>query len=472
MTMTKSKKTMLTTSARAASRRDVLRTAAAFGGAGLASAALPSFAALTQSQLGYKALVCVFLAGGMDGHDTLIPQDADGYAQWADVREELLALYERAGDDSRARGNLRRLGVQAGGRAFGMPRQMGGLADLYTRGRMAVVGNVGPLVAPTTAEEALGGRVPLPPKLMSHNDQQSVWQSLSPEGARSGWGGRMADILASARSPYTAISVSGNPVFLASPNAAPLFVGTDEVREVYRNSSDWSHGSTEVPAALREHFAAAAGGLNNHLASDYQNAQRASVSAINDLAAMANGTEAGEEVRLEGNALSAQLATVAKLISLRAGTGVSRQVFFVQMGGFDTHKEQHRDLPKLQQALSDAMASFYRWTEGAGVADAVTTFTASDFGRTLTTNADGTDHGWGNHHLAVGGAVRGGRIVGTIPEAVEGHGQDFGRGRLVPTLATAQYAASLGRWFGLSSGQLADALPGLGRFDERGAEIF
>ena len=453
-------------------RRDILRSMSAFAGAGLASAALPGFAAMAQNQGGYKALVCVFLAGGMDGHDTVIPADPEGYAEWADVRSQLLDLYARRGDRSREREQLVSLGTQSDGRAYGMPTQMRGLADLYREGRMAVVANVGPLIVPTTGEEARSKRVPLPPKLMSHNDQQSVWQALGPEGATLGWGGRMIDAFGAAPSPYAAVSAAGNPVFLAGRRATPLVVGTDEIREVVFNSATWSHGSPDVPAALREHFVASAAEVNNLLASDFQNAQRESVRTINELAGIANGATAGQGIVIEGNALSEQLAAVARMIALRSELGVARQVFFVKMGGFDTHQDQHTDLPGLQQGLSDALAAFYRWTESAGLGGAVTTFTASDFGRTLTTNANGTDHGWGNHHLVVGGAVRGGRVVGQVPPTVTDHAQDFGRGRLVPTFATSQYAASLGRWFGLSDGQLTDVLPGLGRFDSRAVTLF
>ena len=453
-------------------RRDILRRASAFAGAGLASAALPGFAALAQGAGGYKALVCVFLAGGMDGHDTVIPRDAETYAQWAEVRGQLLDLYARSGERGREREQLRALGTQGDGRAFGMPPQMRAAADLYAEGRMAVVANVGPLVVPTTGEEARGERVPLPPKLMSHNDQQSVWQALGPEGATSGWGGRMIDALGAAPSPYAAVSAAGNPVFLASQASSPLVVGTEAVREVIFESASWSHGSSAVPDALRAHFVASAAGMNNRLASDFQGAQRDAVGTINELAALSADAAAGREIVIQGNPLSEQLAAVARMISLRGQLGVGRQVFFVQVGGFDTHQNQHTDLPRLQQGLSDAIHAFYRWTEGAGLANAVTTFTASDFGRTLTTNANGTDHGWGNHHLVVGGAVRGGRILGEVPPAVVDHAQDLGRGRMVPTFATTQYAASLGRWFGLSDGQLADVLPGLGRFDTRAVELF
>ena len=456
-------------------RRDILRSMSAFGSAGLASAALPGFAAMAQqagSSGGYKALVCVFLAGGMDGHDTVIPRDAESYAEWAEVRSSLLGLYARTGNKGREREQLAPLGSQGDGREFGMPPEMRRLADLYREGRMAVVANVGPLVVPTTGAEARAQRVPLPPKLMSHNDQQSVWQALGPEGATLGWGGRMIDVLGAAPSPYAAVSAAGNPVFLAGRGATPLVIGTGEIEEVVYNSATWSHGSPDVPEALREHFSASASAMNNLLASDFQNAQRESVRTINELAGVASGVTAGQGIGIEGNKLSEQLAAVARMISLRGQLGVSRQVFFVKMGGFDTHQDQQRDLPGLQRGLAEALAAFYRWTESAGLGTAVTTFTASDFGRTLTTNANGTDHGWGNHHLVLGGAVRGGRIVGQLPPTVVDHAQDFGRGRLVPGLATSQYAASLGRWFGLSDGQLADVLPGLGRFDSRAVTLF
>ena len=452
-------------------RRDFLRAGAAFGGAGLMSSVLPGFSALAQPS-GYKALVCVFLAGGMDGHDSVIPLDAASYGEWSSVRERLLRLYADEEDDSRERANLIRLGEQADGRAFGVPRQLRPLAQLYGRGKAAVVANVGPLIVPTTGAQAQGAQVPLPPRLMSHNDQQSTWQSLGPEGSVSGWGGRMSEIMATSRSPYAAVSVAGNPVFVAGRQTPPLLLSAGDVEEVWGTTWDWAYGSREVPAALREHFGAAIPSLNSAIASDRQSLLRSSVATMNELAALTAGTTAGEDVALPDNQLSAQLATVAKLISLRGQLGAPRQVFFVKAGGFDTHEDQHRELPPLQVRVADAVASFFAWTERSGMADRVTTFTASDFGRTLTTNATGTDHGWGNHHFVVGGAVRGGRILGEVPPSVEGHAQDLGRGRMVPTLATSEYAASLGRWFGLSEGDLRTALPGLDRLNPRAVELF
>ena len=451
-------------------RRDVLRGAGMMGGAGVMAGALPGFGALAQTGGGYRALVCVFLAGGMDGHDAVIPSDEAGHAEWTASRESLVQAYAALGDTSRERTELLPLGQQADGRAFGMPRQMAGLHGAYEAGDLAVVGNVGPLVVPTTGADAKQERVPLPARLMSHNDQQSMWQSLSPEGAVSGWGGRMRD-LAAAASPFSAISVSSNPVFLAG-KAQPFVLGTGGVHKVHATGTDWAYGSRDVPAAFEAHLTASAASMDSLIASDLQASRRANLAAINDLAAMVEASDAGDDVKVEQNKLSDQLAVVAKMIALRGQLGVSRQVFFVKMGGFDTHDGQAEKLPVLQAKLSEAMASFHGWTERAGMADMVTTFTASEFGRTLTANATGTDHGWGGHHLVMGGAVDGGRIIGEVPPAVEGHAQDHGRGRMVPTTATVQYAASLGRWFGLSASELLDVLPGLEEFDPAGARLF
>jgi uncharacterized protein (DUF1501 family) len=155
---------------------------------------------------------------------------------------------------------------------------------------------------------------------------------------------------------------------------------------------------------------------------------------------------------------------VAETMAVREILGVSRQVFFVALGGFDTHAAQATDLPALQQDIGDSLLAFYRATEELGIAEDVAAFTAADFGRTLTVNGDGTDHGWGSHHFVVGGSVRGGDIYGDIPVAELGHGQDAGNGRLIPTVSVEQFAAPLGRWFGLNDAELQSALPGLSRF--------
>ncbi len=451
-------------------RREILRTGL-LGGAGLWAATLPGMAAMAQGAGGYKALVCVMLAGGMDGHDFVIPSDEAGYAEFAKVRERLLELYAEEDDDSRRRERLLPLGQQGDGRAFGLPRSLQAFADRYADGRLAVAANVGPLEEPTTRAQARAKTVRLPARLMSHNDQQSMWESLGIEGSVTGWGGRMADIVGDAASPFTAMSVSGNPTFLAGDRVFPYQMGTGGVREV-RGTSGWAYGSNDISAKLREHFRAAAPQMNSLLASDFQNAQRRAVDATNDLAAIMKDTAAGDEVAADGNGLSRQLAAVAKVISLRSQIGLGRQVFFVKAGGWDTHDQQAQKMPGLQRQLSEAMGRFYDWTAAQGIAADVTAFTVSDFGRTLTLNSSGTDHGWGGHHFVLGGAVHGGRIVGEVPPSVVDHDQDFGRGRMIPTIATEQYAGALGRWFGLSDGQLADVLPRWSRFDRNQVDLF
>ena len=275
-------------------RRDFLRTAGAFGTGGLLASALPGMSAMAQTANGYKALVCVFLAGGMDGHDTVIPQDAESHAEWARTRARLMELYAGADDDSRTRDALIPLGQQADGRAMGMPRQMAPLADHYANGRMAVLANVGPLIAPTTGADAKAKRVPLPPRLMSHNDQQSTWQSMGTEGTVSGWGGRMADALA-ANSDFSAVSIAGNPVFLSGEVSRPFVMGAGGVRTVHATRTNWAYGSNDVPAAFEAHLSASAASMDSWVASDFQAAQRRAVSSVNELAAMTDGTEAGGE---------------------------------------------------------------------------------------------------------------------------------------------------------------------------------
>ncbi|MBB4657789.1 DUF1501 domain-containing protein [Parvularcula dongshanensis] len=449
-------------------RRDFLRQSLAFGGAGIALSSLSGMSALAQTGSGYKALVCVYLDGGMDGHDTVIPSDAEGYAEWAGHRKLLLETYT---DGSRKREALQSLSAQGDGRSFGMPTQMDSLASLYREGNLAVVANVGPLEAYCTRADTEAKRVPLPKRLMSHNDQDAIWHSCQIEGAKSGWGGRMSDIVGDASSPYAAISLFRNPTFLSGNKTRPFQVPTGEIPRVY-GMWDRAFGSEELPSILEEHFTASAAGMDSLLASDYMAAHRLAVEATASLSEMAKGDLTGDEIATGDNDLSAQLAMVAKIISMRAELGLSRQVFFVRAGGYDTHSGQAEKLASLQSQLSAAMSRFYAWTESQGVADSVTTFTTAEFGRTLIPNASGTDHGWGNHHLVMGGAVRGGRIVGTIPPSVEKHQYDFGRGRLIPTISTEQYAGALGRWFGLSEGQLADVLPRYGRFDPNAVTLF
>ena len=451
-------------------RRSFLRGGLSMSACAAGVGALPGLASLASANTGtgtgaggYTALVCVYLGGGLDNFDTVIPLDAGEYAAWAEARPSLLAAYEAAGDDSRRRENLLDIGAQADGRRFGVPRQLAPLHALFGAGRANVIANVGPLAAPSTRQRLETGQVTAPPHLMSHIDQRKLWHTSSPDQATTGWGGRMIEAAREA-SPFSAISTATSTSFLTSEGTSPLVVAPQGVRPL-PHTGGWAFGSSEVPALLEAHYGASAAGMDNLLASDLQARRRQAVSAFGELSGALANDATGDEIKRPGNALSEQLAMVAKLIGQRRALGVTRQVFFVEQPGYDTHKDQAKELPVLQAQLAEALAAFYHHTVERGVAQDVTAFTASDFGRTLSANSSGTDHGWGGHQFALGGAVRGGRIIGEVPVAGFGHDQDLdARGRLIPTLSTEQYAASLGTQLGLGETDLREALPSLERF--------
>lgn len=461
-------------------RRELLRNGLAFGGAAALPGFLPGLGAMAQTSAGandYKALVCVFLFGAMDSFDTVVPFDRPSYNEWSTTRGQLLRTYDAAGiGATRARSGLRALEARnarsLGGRQFALVPQMGEVADLFAEGNAAIVGGVGPLLAPTSKRDVDTGRAQLPPRLFSHNDQQSLWQTSDIEGAQSGWGGRMADALLSAnRSSFTTVSARGAQTFLTGANQSGIELASTRLDPVAGTSGSYL-GNRTVGRLLEEHLSEAGAGSSNLFARDYRDAQASGVATTNRLSGLLNGTTDGEDVALGANPLAAQLAVVAKLISLRQALGVRRQVFMVSLGGFDTHAEQAMDLPGLQRTISSSVNSFYRWTERSGLADNVTTFTASDFGRTLQPNDSGTDHGWGSHHMVVGGAVRGGQVLGEMAPSVLGHDQDIGRGRLIPSVSIEQYGGAMGRWLGVSENGLRDVFPRYGRFDQQALGLF
>lgn len=421
---------------------------------------------------GYRALVCVFLLGGMDCHDTVLPYDLTSYTDYSNLRSPLLATYDALeGGSSRARSALLPLEPMtpaSGSRQFALPPQMSGLHQLFEQGNAAIVGNVGPLLEPTTRADFLSSGVDLPARLFSHNDQQSTWMSFAPEGAQIGWGGRFGDAAAQGGSNtetiFSQISVAGNSVFLTGDVVSPYQIGVDGVPSI-RLLEETS--GTALGQLVRDHFESTGAQRSNLFERDFVDLSRVSLDA-NDALAAALESSASVSTPFPASGLGAQLQAVAQTIAARESLGATRQVFFVAAGGFDTHSTQAADLPGLQQGISDAVAAFYAATQELGVANDVTTFTAADFGRTLTVNGDGTDHGWGSHHFVVGGAVNGGDIYGDIPVSQLGHDQDAGNGRLIPTSSVEQFAAPLGSWFGLNEAELNVALPGLSRFPAGG----
>jgi uncharacterized protein (DUF1501 family) len=466
-------------------RRRFLKTTAALGFAGSTGllSALTAQSANAMDVSGYKALVCVFFKGGIDGYDTVLPYDQDSYNALKNIRPDLMALHDSDNpESSRYRENLLSIGSTTGdtSRTFALPVDMTELKALYDAGDMAVVGNVGPLIEPSTRSsfENFGSR--LPKNLFSHNDQQSTWMSMAIEGRNDGWGAKFAKVAADAdptmNRAFSAITTSSSDIFLRGRDVSQFKTKAGGTAEASIISQRWklrsAKNSETARNILRRHF-----GSENHISasvlqSDLATAnQRGQETLAQYMTAAENTSPITTEFPNTG--LGRQLQAVAEAISLRGALNVSRQVFFTEIGGFDSHDNQAISLPNKQREISQAIAAFQQAMSELGTLNDVTTFTASDFGRTMVSNGDGTDHGWGNHHFVVGGAVRGQRILGDIP------GYDLGlqnytetRGRLIPTTSVDEYAATLGRWFGLNDTDLATVLPYWSNFDRNYLDLF
>lgn len=410
----------------------------------------------------YRALVCVFLFGGMDQTSTLVPFD----------NAEFSAMSALRGGLARPRTDFMSLGSVAsqGNRSFALATELSPLANLYAQNKLSIVANVGPMSAPLTKAQFQARAAGVPPQLFSHNDQQSVWQSSGVEGATVGWGGRFGDLLASNNSSnpvFTSVSINGTAVFLYGNTVQQFQVGSGGPARVSALNS--LYGSSVAGQALRDILRSNPSPLfENHLGV----VTRRSLDANAQLSDVLGQAASLQTPFPSGNSLADQLRMVARLISLRQSLGMRRQVFFVGLGGFDHHDGLLADLPGLHTQVAQAMSSFYDATVELGVANQVTTFTASEFGRTLTSNGSGTDHGWGGHQFVMGGAVNGGRIVGNYPTIALNTNEDLGRGRLLPTTSTSQYAATLGTWFGVPTNLLGDALPYINNFSVRDLGLF
>jgi uncharacterized protein (DUF1501 family) len=347
----------------------------------------------------------------------------------------------------------------AGGRQYALAPNLAPIIPLFDAGHLAVALNVGTLVQPTSKAAYTAKSVQLPPKLFSHNDQQSFWQASSPEGATSGWGGRIGDLLQSGNgtSTLTCISASGNSVFLSGKTAIQYSVATTGAVPLLNNASSL-FGSATGMSNLR---ALMTGPRTNLFEDEHARVTKRSL----DLQAQVSGAlAAGPTIATvfpAGNSLADQLKIVARLISVSQELGAKRQVFFVSLGGFDTHAALLANHPGLMTSVSGAMRAFHDAMAEIGAANKVTAFTASDFGRTLTSNADGSDHGWGSMHFVMGGAVHGRDFYGTPPVVANNGPDDVGQGRLLPTLSVDQYGATLANWFGVANGSMSTVLPNI-----------
>jgi uncharacterized protein (DUF1501 family) len=451
-----------------ASRRAFLQRASALGMAGVAAPwavnllSIAEAAAATATD--YKALVCVFLYGGNDYGNTLIPYDTTNYGLYQQLRPTL--AYTRDALTGTALTPSAPIVDSAGGsRQYALAPELAPLLPLFNAGHMGVMLNVGPLVQPTTKAQYLAKSVPLPPKLFSHNDQQSIWQSSAPEGATSGWGGRLGDLFqaGNGNATFTCVNVSGNAVFMVGKSAVQYQVSANGAMQ-FTGLKAPLFGSASATEALRTLITQP---RTHALENEYNRVTKRAIDASSALTAAFTSAPTINTPFPASNSLGDQLKMVAKMISVAGNLGAKRQVFFVSLGGFDTHDNLTTTHPALLTKLADATAAFYQATVELGVADKVTTFTASDFGRTLVANNDGSDHGWGSMHFMIGNAVKGQKFYGTAPAVANNGADDVGQGRLLPSTSVDQYAATLGKWLGASDSDLLTLLPNLANYSVR-----
>lgn len=401
----------------------------------------------------YKALVCVLLGGGNDSYNMLIPRSTAEYAEYAEIRsnqaiplEQILAIDPQDGD----------------GREYGLHPAMSGIKDLFDNGKAAFISNVGTLVEPVTKTGIQTGNVKVPLGLLSHSDQVMHWQTAFPQDRTSiGWGGKMADILKSMNTDSDVsmnISLGGNNVFQRGDTVTEYAINADG-------------GVSILGFDFNEpFFNLMKDDVTDMMSQNYEDIFRNSYNGVLKRSVESNEVFNGavETVQLNtqfsNTQLSQQMQMIARSIAARDTLGAKRQIFFVDLGGFDNHDELLNNHNQLLTRVDAAFSEFYAATEELGLSDCVTTFTISDFARTLTSNGNGTDHGWGGNAMVMGGAVNGQRMYGDYPILSLGSELELGGGVLIPTTSADQYFAEMALWFGISPNDLSQVFPNISNF--------
>ncbi|MGE9289593.1 MAG: DUF1501 domain-containing protein [Puniceicoccales bacterium] len=405
----------------------------------------------------YKALVCLFFAGGSDSYNMLLPYGDSEYAEYAAIRKDL-AL-------SKAGGEILPLTLnQPIGKDLGIHSGMPEIQALCNAGNAAWLANVGTLVQPTSKEQYQAESVILPLGLYSHADQIRQWQTSVPQDTSSiGWGGRTADLLHSLNDSENIsmnISIAGNNTWQSGNQVFEYVVSTEG--STGRDRYDYTWGVNPAMSSA----------IDSQLDHDYQNLfvdtfakkGKGAMDAHEEFSAAIDQNTPLSTTFPEENSLADQLRMVARTIQAHSALNMRRQTFFVQVGGWDHHDEVLGTMATMLPQVSEAVDAFYNALTEINEANNVTLFTASDFGRTLTSNGAGSDHAWGGNHFVVGGAVNGGQVYGTYPDLYEGNLHDTGRGRLIPTTSVDEYFGELALWFGVSPQDLPTVLPNVTNF--------
>lgn len=496
-------------SSREMDRRRFLRMGGALSGLGAFAPFALQLAAAGSVAAGdapdYKAIVCVFLYGGNDSNNMVVPTDQDSFNRYWSARftgQDPIALMPVgapvtpvgevspvtgrtvAADTPEAWGGMLPIvpktanpvppGTSASSRTFALHPAMGDAVSLFNAGRLGVMANVGTLVQPTT-RELYEDWTNLPANLFSHNDQSNMWQSNGIEGVETGWGGRMGDMLSSgngANSLFTAVTTSGNTVFLSGDTTLqyPINVFGDPAQQI-DGTAGWLYGSDVPSSELKAIIQDTTSG--NYFARDHATVVARAMSST-DIINTAFDTPLAKSLAQPSNSYFVhQMHAVAQMVAVAPSLGLKRQVFFVAMGGFDTHTFQNAGQPGLLADLSAGLMHLDKAlsnVNGVDLRNSVTAFTASDFSRTYSTNGDGTDHAWGGHQLIWGGAVKGRDMYGQFPTVGIDKGAfynpNISDNVMIPTTSVAQYAATMGRWFGVSDSDLRTIFPNLNNFSK------
>lgn len=422
-----------------------------------------SRSAAAQSAPGYRALVCILLAGGNDSFNMLVPADNDQYGEYQGIRSDL-AL---------PRDSLLILpGAASNGRTYGLHPGMSELHALFSAGDAGLIANVGTLLEPYNAQAVANGSARLPLGLFSHADQINQWQTAVPDARiAQGWGGRVADLMQGVNvmnGVSMNISLSGSNVFQSGNQVGEYAI--DAAGDGAPGISAYDDGSDYGALKKRMIDSLLAVQQSNIFRREYSRRLRGAIDAQAVFVEALQTSPALSTSFSPGN-FSQSLRQIARVIGARDMLGASRQTFFITVGGWDHHNDVLENQANMLPAISRGLQEFRNALVELGVFDDVTTFTTSDFGRTLTSNGKGSDHGWGGHHLVMGGSVNGGSIYGDYPLLSPSSPLDVGRGVYAPTTSVDEYFAELALWFGVSPAELDQVLPNVRSFYSPDANV-